>query len=146
MKMKLLLLLAGLILAGGCASTNAPFEPAESDKLTSEEENILTIHARHFLISQNKTLRFNADELEIIEKTTPRIRAVYTARKTGRLSIGWELPSKQAFAVANGPMLTTRDWKISVIRKAEVIYTKKKAGESQVTPLSHKEFEELLKQ
>jgi len=138
----LLLPAAALLFLTGC--TSAPFEASESDKLTAEEQTILTAHARHFLTSQSKHLQLNPDELEIINHTQPRLKAVYTASKEGRLSIGWEMPDKQVFAIANGPMMNTRDWKISVTNKSKVTYIQKQPGKpSSQKPLTTEDFKDI---
>ncbi len=141
MNYKFLAMLAGLIMAAGCVTKT--YEPTEADMLNEQDNNMLVVYARHFLTGQNKTFKFTADELDIIKNTQPRIKASYTGYKTGRLSIGWDLPTKQAFAIANGKMLTTRDWMISIVRKGEVVYLKKKPGTPDLPPVTNKDFDDL---
>ena len=143
MYIRILLLLFGMIWLTGCA-TSSRFEPSESDKLTEEEMQVMVKYARYFMVSQNKTLKFTPDELEIIQQTRPRIRVFYTAHKSGSLSIGWEMPTKQAFAVASGEMMTTRNWRVSVVRKSQVSFIKKSNPNAPAAPLSTKDFEGLL--
>ncbi|MDD3119699.1 MAG: hypothetical protein PHQ27_11005 [Victivallales bacterium] len=137
------LLLTGITLLSGCVSSDK-FEPTESDKLTGKEMQIMIAYARSFLIGQNKTLKFTPEELQIIRDKEPRIRVFYDAYKSGSLSIGWEMPQKQASAIANGKFMTTRDWKVSVVRKSKVTYFHKKDRNQKLKKLSPQDFEELL--
>lgn len=136
-------ILAGITVS---CSSGTSWEISESDKLTQSETRMIIAHARIFVRKQAVKLKLTPEESATIEESEPKIRTHYTGYKQGKLSLEWVFPKKQFFAVANGDLRNTRDWYVSISKKADVIYYNKNASPQQKSDqIDPKEFDSLLK-
>ena len=112
------IVVVSLFLFGGCASPRMSFDPKPEDKLVDKEKFALIDYVRGFVLS-SKRLRLTPEERKVIESTDPQIRIHYTAPKTGKMHMSWELPrERHLLAFCQGPLLTSQnptDWKITVV-------------------------------
>lgn len=105
-------------LFSGCAPRRVSFEPKPEDKLVDKEKFALIDYVRGFVLS-SKRLKLTAEERKVIQSTDPVIRIHYTAPKTGKMNMRWDLPrERHLLAFCQGPLLTSKnpsDWKVTVI-------------------------------
>ncbi len=140
-----------------CSCQSKNFVASEGDKLTKDETKALVKCARYFLEKEAKKFKLNGNDLYTINYTTPKVRFQYTGHKEGRMFIKWPIyykdqkdihgqpvEKKVVSAILQGDLMTSREWKISIAKKANIIYIKQNKGE-QPKPLSPKDFEHLLK-
>ena len=130
------------LLFTACSSSGV-YQPSEGDKLTPRETEFLVLHVRSFIQTQAIKLKLKPEELTAIQQNQPRTRVNYTGYKEGRLSMEWTFEQKQFFAIAQGELLKTKDWHISVGKKAEVIYYRKNTPQAPDKTVNPKEFETL---
>lgn len=130
------------MLFSACSSSGV-YQPSEGDKLTPRETEFLVLHVRSFIKTQANKLSLKPEELVAIQQSQPRIRVNYTGYKEGRLSMEWTFEQKQFFAIAQGELLKTKDWRISVGKKADVIYYRKNSPQAPNKIVSPKEFDTL---
>ena len=114
-------LLSGIAFLGlfsGCTSPRMSFDPKPEDKLVDKEKFALIDYVRGFVLS-SKRLKLTPAERKVIESTDPIIRIHYTAPKTGKMHMSWDLPrERHLLAFCQGPLLTSQnpsDWKITVV-------------------------------
>lgn len=114
----LLLIPASLCFFGGCSQPRMSFDPKPEDKLVDKEKFALIDYVRGFVLS-SKRLKLTPDERKVIESTDPFIRIHYTAPKTGKMNMSWDLPrERHLLAFCQGPLLTSKnpsDWKITIV-------------------------------
>lgn len=105
-------------LFSGCAPRRLAFEPKPEDKLVDKEKFALIDYVRGFVLC-SKRLKLTAEERKVIQSTDPVIRIHYTAPKTGKMSMRWDLSrERHLLAFCQGPLLTSKnpsDWKVTVI-------------------------------
>ena len=91
MKIFFAVLLPAMLLCG-CASQKLAFDPNPEDMLTEREKFTLIDSVRRFILRSDKINRkLNQTERDFINRNDPKIRIHYTAPKTGKLNMVWEL-------------------------------------------------------
>ena len=100
MKLFFAILFPAMLLCG-CASKKLAFDPKPADMLTQREKYTLIDSVRRFISRSDKIIRkLDQKEKDIINRTDPKIRIHYTAPKTGKLNMVWELADGRSL-VAN---------------------------------------------
>lgn len=100
MKLFFAILVTAMLLCG-CASQKLSFDPSPEDMLTEREKYTLIDSVRRFISRSDKiTRKLSQAEKDIIKRTDPKIRIHYTAPKTGKLNMVWELADGRSL-VAN---------------------------------------------
>lgn len=115
---KLPMLILMLILTGSfCGCVSDENEITEEDKLTELEKEIVVSHVRRFVL-RSKKIKLNQAERQRVEKEKPVMHIYYTSRKTGQLSIRWQLPNYRLLLLQrSGNLLSSEraDWVVRII-------------------------------
>ncbi len=125
----------------GCAAIDPDPTRVGAYRLTQQECNSLIRIARYNLTRSDRYV--TARERHIITNREPEFNIAYSAPRTGKATIRWELGRGRVIRVtAFGPFLTSRmAWRVNIENFSEVEHNKTRlAGK----PLGKEDFADLL--
>ncbi|MBU8902722.1 MAG: hypothetical protein KOO69_08280 [Victivallales bacterium] len=95
----------------GCTSVNL-----DSGKLSESEKLTIIDMARYTITKMKKNKKFaSAAEADIISKTMPEVKVLYSGPRQGKMTMSWELKNKTINFVYSGEFLTDKAmWKMSI--------------------------------
>ncbi len=94
---------------------NYEFKPAESDKISPQEQEALVWHARQF-VADAKSLRLPPGTQKYVRENNPSIKIRYFEHKYGNIIMEWQINSTTVIHLAGTGHLTDKKfpWNLQV--------------------------------
>lgn len=140
MSKMILSLAASVLILSGCSSIGLG-----SGKLSESEKLTIIDMARYTITRMKKNRKFaTAAEADMINKTMPDVKVLYSGPRQGKMTMSWELNNKTINFVYSGEFLTDKAmWKMGISKHTYKVSKKAVNPFQKHTKVAPDDFDDL---